>query len=132
MHSHIHHLYALLELAKREGLSKVYIHAFLDGRDVSPSSGISFVAECQDTCRTLGIGEIATVMGRFYAMDRDSRWDRVQKAYDAIVAADAPYAPDPVQAVQNSYDKGLTDEFMLPVVCTKEAHLKIGDSIIVF
>ncbi len=132
VHSHIHHLYALLELAKREGLTKVYIHAFLDGRDVSPSSGISFVAECQDTCRNLGIGEIATVMGRYYAMDRDSRWDRVQKAYDAIVAADAPYAPDPVQAVQNSYDKGLTDEFMLPVVCTKEAHLKIGDSMIFF
>lgn len=132
VHSHITHLFALLELAKREGLSKVYIHAFLDGRDVSPSSGLSFVAQCQDTCREMGIGQIATVMGRYYAMDRDNRWDRVQKAYDAIVSASAPFAPDPVEAVQASYDAGVSDEFMLPVVCTKEAQLDVGDSMIFF
>lgn len=132
VHSHIAHLEALLELAKHHGLSRVYIHAFLDGRDVSPSSGRGFVERCMASCARLGVGEIATVMGRFYPMDRDQRWDRVQKAYDAMVCGDAPFAPDPVQAVQASYDAGVTDEFMLPVVCTKDAKIQANDSVIFF
>lgn len=132
VHSHINHLYALLEMAKRHGLHKVYIHAFLDGRDVSPTSGLGFVSACVDTCQRLGVGQIASIMGRYYAMDRDQRWDRVQKAYDAIVSASAPFAPDPVAAVQSSYDAAITDEFILPVVCTKDAALSPGDSVIFF
>jgi len=132
VHSHISHLYALLELAKRHGLQKVYIHAFLDGRDVSPTSGLGFVSDCVETCKRLGVGQIATIMGRYYAMDRDQRWDRVQKAYDTIVSASAPFALDPVVAVQSSYDADVTDEFMLPVVCTKDAALSSGDSVIFF
>ena len=80
VHSHIQHLYALLELARRKGLDRVYIHAFLDGRDVSPTSGKGFVADCAETCRRMGVGKIATVMGRYYAMDRDNRWERVAEA----------------------------------------------------
>lgn len=132
VHSHINHLFALLELAKRQGLTRVYIHTFLDGRDVSPTSGLSFVSQCAEHCRILGVGQIATVMGRYYAMDRDQRWERVQKAYDAIVLGEAPFAPDPVAAVQSSYDADLTDEFMLPVVCTKDAQVKAEDSVIFF
>ena len=82
VHSHIDHLFALLEMAKRKGLEKVYIHAFLDGRDVSPTSGADFVARTVEQCRSIGVGKIATVMGRYYAMDRDKRWDRVEMAYD--------------------------------------------------
>ena len=85
VHSHIQHLYALLQMAKNKGLTRVYVHAFLDGRDVSPTSGKGFVADCQEKCRALGVGKIATVMGRYYAMDRDNRWERVQLAYDAMV-----------------------------------------------
>lgn len=132
VHSHSAHLEALLELAQRAGLTKVYLHAFLDGRDVSPSSGRGFVESALASCARIGTGEIATLMGRYYAMDRDQRWERVQKAYDAIVYGDAPFAPDPVQAVQSSYEAGLTDEFMLPVVCTKEATICEGDAVIFF
>lgn len=132
VHSHISHLYALLELAKQQQLPRVYIHAFLDGRDVSPTSGLSFVSQCQDTCMALGVGQIATLTGRYYAMDRDGRWDRVQKAYDAIVCGVAPFVPDPVQAVKNSYDAGLTDEFMEPVICVPDAQVQSGDTVIFF
>ncbi len=132
VHSHITHLYALLKLAKDQGLSRVYIHGFLDGRDVSPTSGLGFVSQCRDTCQNLGVGQIASVMGRYYAMDRDSRWDRLQKAYDCMVYGDAPLAPDPVKAVQQSYDQDLTDEFMLPVLCASEGTVKEGDSVIFF
>ena len=103
VHSHIQHLYALLELARRKGLDRVYIHAFLDGRDVSPTSGKGFVADCAETCRRLGVGKIATVMGRYYAMDRDNRWERVQLAYDAMVYGEGNQNPDPVDAVAQSY-----------------------------
>lgn len=132
VHSHITHLYALLDLAKRQGLSKVYLHLFLDGRDVSPTSGQGFVADCAKTCRDKGVGQIATVMGRYYAMDRDSRWDRLQLAYDAIALGQAPYAPDPVKAVEDSYAQGVTDEFMTPVRCLEEYALQEGDSVIFF
>ncbi|MDY4954740.1 MAG: 2,3-bisphosphoglycerate-independent phosphoglycerate mutase, partial [Candidatus Onthomonas sp.] len=103
VHSHIEHLYALLRMAKRQGLEKVYIHAFLDGRDVSPSSGLGFVEETVRHCAEIGVGKIATVMGRYYAMDRDKRWDRVEQAYDAMVYGEGSASdPDPVHAIRAS------------------------------
>ena len=130
VHSHNTHLYALLKMAKERGLGQVYVHCFLDGRDVPPTSGKGFVAELADKCGELGVGQIATVMGRFYAMDRDKRWDRVQRAYDAMVCGQAPFNPDPVDAVQQSYDREVTDEFVEPVVCARDACVNEGDSII--
>ncbi len=132
VHSHITHVFALLEMAKRRGLSKVYVHCFLDGRDVPPSSGKGYVAQLVDKCKEIGIGQVATVMGRFYAMDRDKRWERLQRAYNAIANGDAPFEADPVEAVQKSYDAGVTDEFMEPVVCTEKATINEGDSVIFF
>ena len=132
VHSHIQHLYALLELARRKGLDRVYIHAFLDGRDVSPTSGKGFVADCAETCRRLGVGKIATVMGRYYAMDRDNRWERVQLAYDAMVYGEGNQNPDPVDAVAQSYVAGVTDEFMEPVVCDSDGTVSDNDSVIFF
>jgi len=132
VHSHITHLFALMEMAKRRGVSKVYIHAFLDGRDVGPTSGADFVRECADKCRELEIGEIASVQGRFYAMDRDQRWDRLEKAYSALVYGEGIQNPDPVSAVEESYAKGVTDEFVEPVVCNRDGVIKAGDSVIFF
>ena len=132
VHSHINHLFALLQMAKDQGIEKVYVHCFLDGRDVPPSSGKHYVGLLQAKMQQLGVGQIASVMGRYYAMDRDKRWDRVQKAYDAIVCGDAPYAADPAQAVQDSYDAGVTDEFMIPVVCRKDLQIREKDSVIFF
>ncbi len=132
VHSHITHLFALLELAKRKGLSRVYIHAFLDGRDVPPASGKDFVQQLADKCAELGVGKIATVQGRFYAMDRDKRWDRVEAAYDAMVYGTGKTCPDPVQAVADSYAEGVTDEFVVPVVCDKDGTISDNDSVIFF
>ena len=133
VHSHNTHLWALLEMAKRRGLEKVYIHAFLDGRDVSPTSGKDFVAEAVEKCAEIGVGKVATVMGRYYAMDRDKRWDRVEQAYDAMVYGESPINnPDPVDAVKKSYEKGVTDEFVEPVVCDSEGMISDNDSIIFF
>ena len=132
VHSHITHLFALLKMAKEQGLSKVYVHCFLDGRDVPPSSGKHYVEQLQAKIQQLGVGEIATVMGRYYAMDRDKRWDRVQRAYDAIACGEAPFAADAAEAVQKSYDAGVTDEFMEPVVCVKDAQVQDNDSMIFF
>ncbi|MEL4862257.1 2,3-bisphosphoglycerate-independent phosphoglycerate mutase [Pseudoflavonifractor phocaeensis] len=130
VHSHNTHIYALLELAKAQGLTEVYVHAFLDGRDVPPSSGKDFVAALADKCAALGVGKIATVAGRYYAMDRDKRWDRVQLAYDAIAKAQGVSAADPVAAVQASYDQDVTDEFVVPVVVGDYPGVKAGDSIV--
>ena len=131
VHSHLEHLFALLRLAKRKGLEHVYLHAFLDGRDVSPTSGADFVAQTVEQCREIGVGRIATVMGRYYAMDRDKRWDRVEAAYDAMVYGEgAVQNPDPVAAVRESYDRGVTDEFVEPVICCKDAVIKSGDSVV--
>ena len=132
VHSHITHLYALLKMAQDQGLKKVYVHCFLDGRDVPPSSGKGYVEKLQAKMQQLGIGQIATVMGRYYAMDRDKRWDRLQKAYDAIVCGQAPLVADGADAVQASYDAGVTDEFMVPVVCAKNARIRDNDSVIFF
>ena len=132
VHSHITHLFALLKMAQEQGLKKVYVHCFLDGRDVPPSSGKHYVEQLQAKMQQLGIGQIATVMGRYYAMDRDKRWDRVQRAYDAIACGEAPFAADAADAVQKSYDAGVTDEFMEPVVCVKDAQVQDNDSMIFF
>ena len=132
VHSHIEHLYALLQMAKDEGLEKVYVHCFLDGRDVSPTSGVNFVAALRDKCAELGVGKIATVMGRYYAMDRDKRWERVQLAYDAMVYGEGIQNDDPVDAVAQSYAAGITDEFVEPVVCDGDGTISDNDSVIFF
>ena len=132
VHSHITHLFALVKMAKEQGLEKVYVHCFLDGRDVPPSSGKSYVEQLQAKMQQLGAGQIATVMGRYYAMDRDKRWDRVQRAYDAIALGEGIFEEDPAAAVQKSYDSGVTDEFMEPVVCAKGAQVRDNDSIIFY
>ncbi|MBO9597185.1 MAG: 2,3-bisphosphoglycerate-independent phosphoglycerate mutase [Cohnella sp.] len=116
VHSHIDHLFALLELAKKEELSEVYIHAFLDGRDVAPDSGVGFLQQLQDKIKEVGIGTLATVQGRYYAMDRDKRWDRVEKSYRAMVYGEGPTATDAVAAVKESYANNVYDEFFVPTV----------------
>ena len=132
VHSHINHLFGLIELAKRNGLARIYIHCFMDGRDVPPDSGKASIEALVEKCRELGVGRIATVMGRYYAMDRDNRWERVELAYNAMVLGDGKSEPDPVQAMQSSYDDGVFDEFVKPVVCDTEGMIRQGDSIIFF
>ncbi len=132
VHSHNSHLYALLELAKRSGLKEVYVHCLLDGRDVPPSSGKDYVAELAEKMQELGIGKIATVMGRYYAMDRDNRWERVGKAYAAMVYGEGVQNSDPVAAVAESYQNDVTDEFVVPTVCTAEGRIKANDSVVFF
>ena len=132
VHSHNSHLYALVALAKKNGLDKVYVHCFLDGRDVPPSSGKDFVAELAQKLKEIGTGKIATVMGRYYAMDRDNRWERVSKAYDAIVNGEGNQSTDPVAAVEESYKNDVTDEFVLPTVCAQNATISANDSVIFY
>lgn len=132
VHSHNTHLYGILELAKKKGLTNVYIHAFLDGRDVPPSSAAEYVAEAVAKCEEIGVGKIATVMGRYYAMDRDNRWERVEKAYAALVYGEGVQATCPVQAVKDSYANGVTDEFVLPIVVEGGATVKANDSVIFY
>ena len=132
VHSHNTHLYALVELAKRQGLDRVYVHCLLDGRDVPPSSGKDYVAECAAKLQEIGVGKIATVMGRYYAMDRDNRWERVEKAYAAMVYGEGVQADDPVQAVADSYAADVTDEFVVPAVCSGGAKIQENDSVIFF
>ena len=132
VHSHNTHLYGILELAKKKGLEKVYIHAFLDGRDVPPSSAADFVQACVDKTEEIGVGKIATVMGRYYAMDRDNRWERVEKAYAAMVYGEGVEAECPVCAVKNSYKEDVTDEFVVPSVVKGGATIQPNDSVIFF
>ena len=132
VHSTVEPLWALLKMAKAKGLEKGYIHAFLDGRDVSPTSGKDFVAQCVEKCAEIGVGKIATVMGRYYAMDRDKRWERLQMAYDAMVYGEGVQNSDPVDAVARSYENGVTDEFVEPVVCDSQGTISNNDSIIFF
>lgn len=116
VHSHIDHLFALLELAKKEGLEQVYVHAFLDGRDVAPDSGVGFLGQLQAKIAEVGVGTLATVQGRYFAMDRDKRWDRVEKSYRAMVYGEGPTATDAIAAVKESYANGVYDEFFVPTV----------------
>ncbi len=131
VHSHNTHLYALLELAKRAGLTKVFVHCFMDGRDVPPSSGVDFVQELQDKMESIGVGKIATIMGRYYAMDRDNRFERVEKAYAAMVYGEGEKMPA-LEVMPTSYKNDVTDEFVLPTVCTDEGKISANDSVIFF
>jgi 2,3-bisphosphoglycerate-independent phosphoglycerate mutase len=132
VHSHNTHLYALLKLAKLRGVHEVYLHAILDGRDVSTTSGKGFIKECQEKMDEIGIGKIATVMGRYYAMDRDNRWDRVEKAYKAMVEGIGELFDNPIEAVEKSYANKVTDEFFVPVVIKNTKRVESGDSFIFF
>ncbi|MBW4053971.1 MAG: 2,3-bisphosphoglycerate-independent phosphoglycerate mutase [Proteobacteria bacterium] len=132
VHSHNTHLYALLELAKREGLTDVFVHCLLDGRDTPPQSGADYLAQLEAEMVRIGVGKIATVMGRYYAMDRDNRWDRVEKAYDAIVCGEGESRASAKEAIEQSYAAGVHDEFVVPVVVAKNATLDDGDGFIFF
>ena len=132
VHSHMEHLYGLLELAKRNGIEKVYIHAYLDGRDVPPSSAAEYMEEAVAKMKEIGVGSVATIAGRFYAMDRDNIWEREEKAYAALVYGEGVEETDPVQAIRNSYANDVTDEFMLPTVVDKNGMIKENDSVIFF
>ena len=135
VHSHIEHIYGLLELAKRAGLKKVYLHAFLDGRDTPPDSGKSFLMDVEKKMRELGVGEIATISGRYYAMDRDKNYDRVEKAYRAMVDGTGEKASSVEEAIDASYEKKVYDEFVLPTVIEKDGAVHTvsdGDAMIFF
>jgi len=136
VHSHTEHLYGLIQLAREFGIKEVYIHAFLDGRDTPPSSALQYLVELEKVCQEKEIGRIATVGGRYYAMDRDKRWDRVEKGYAAMVYGEGEEADSAIQAVKNSYARDTTDEFVLPTVITKNgkpvAVIEAGDPVIFF
>ena len=133
VHSNINHLIALLKMAKARGLEKVYVHAFLDGRDVPPKSAAGFIKQLQEAIAGMEFGKIATVMGRYYAMDRDNRWDRIEKAYKTLVLGEGNLVTDPVQGVEASYEAGVTDEFVEPMVVEGvDAKITSGDGIIFF
>lgn len=136
VHSHISHIFGLLEMAKKNGISNVYVHAFLDGRDTPPSSGKDFVEQLQNKMKELGVGKVASLAGRYYAMDRDNNWDRVEKAYKSLTTGEGVQAEDAVQAMADSYAEGVTDEFVLPTVITENGKplsvVKANDSVIFF
>ncbi|MBE5712562.1 MAG: 2,3-bisphosphoglycerate-independent phosphoglycerate mutase, partial [Slackia sp.] len=132
VHSHNQHLYGLLEMAKKMGVENVYVHALLDGRDVPPSSGKDFVKELMEKMKEIGVGKVATVMGRYYAMDRDNRWERVEKAYNAMVCREGEEFACPVCAVSKSYENEVTDEFVVPCVIKDGAPVASGDSVVFF
>lgn len=131
VHSHIFHLKSLIKLAKEKGVKNTFIHGFTDGRDVSPTSGIEYVKELVEYTKSISYGTIATLSGRYYAMDRDKRWDRVEKAYNAIVRGKGEeFSGDPIKFMEDCYNKGITDEFVVPTVFNSEAKVKSGDSCI--
>ncbi len=130
VHSHLTHVFGILDMAKQRGVEQVYVHCFLDGRDVAPKSGAGFIKQLKEKCDELGNARIATVQGRFYGMDRDKRWDRVEQGYNAIVCGEGVSDPDPVHAIEESYAQDVTDEFVKPVVCCPEGVINQGDSVI--
>ncbi len=136
VHSHITHLFALLEMAKKRGVPQTYVHGFMDGRDVSPTSGVNFVKELLAEMKKLGYGKIASLSGRYYSMDRDNNWDREEKSYDMLTLGTGIHAEDPVKALEESYAAGVTDEFVLPTnICENGkpvALVEEGDSVIFF
>ena len=137
VHSHIEHLYGLLELCKKENFDRVYVHAFLDGRDTPPASGKDYIEQLLAKMKEIGVGKIASLSGRYYAMDRDNNWDRVQKAYDSLTKGEGVKATCPVKAMEESYANDVTDEFVLPTVITNEdgtpvSVVKDNDSVIFF
>ena len=132
VHSHIRHLFGLLDFCKYKNFDRVYIHAFTDGRDTSPTSGINYIKELEDKINEVGIGKIVSVSGRFYAMDRDKRWNRIEKAYDAIVNAKAPNFESASKLIENSYKEDVTDEFIVPGIIDGGKEINNNDSIIFF
>lgn len=130
VHSHLNHIFGILDMAKQRGVENVFVHCFLDGRDVAPKSGAGFVKQLQDKCDELGNARIATIQGRFYGMDRDKRWDRVEEGYNAIVCGKGVMDSDAVHAVEQSYAEEVTDEFVKPVVVCPEGVINQGDSVI--
>ena len=126
VHSYLTHLYALLKMAKQEGVAEVFVHCFMDGRDTPPESGASFLEQLQQQMRTIGVGKIASVTGRYYAMDRDKRWDRIERAFGAMVLGNGEKATDPVAAVKRSYERGVTDEFIEPITIVDERSQPAG------
>lgn len=132
VHSHSEHLTALLKLAKSQDLTEVYIHCFTDGRDVAPSSAIGYIDDLANTIAELGTGKIATIIGRFYAMDRDTAWDRVETAYNALAFCEGEYNSDPHAAVVESYASGVTDEFIKPIICDRNGCIKPGDTVVFY
>lgn len=139
VHSHNSHVWAIIELAKKMGLEKVYLHCIMDGRDVPPTSGKDFVAHALEKLSEIGVGKVATVVGRFYAMDRDNRWERVSRAYNAFVKGEGIHTNDPVKAIEESYSKvdadgkNITDEFIEPTICLEnEGRIGKNDSVVFF
>lgn len=136
VHSHFEHLFALLSFAKEKGLEKVYVHAYLDGRDVGPQTALGFIEQTENIMKEVGVGQIATVAGRYYAMDRDKRWERVEKTYRMLVDGVGDYAETPTAGVEASYEKGIHDEFVEPIVITENeepvATIEDGDAVIFF
>ncbi|MBK5093111.1 MAG: 2,3-bisphosphoglycerate-independent phosphoglycerate mutase [Actinobacteria bacterium] len=132
VHSHIEHLFALLEMSKSEQVNDVCVHAFLDGRDVPPRSALTYVRMLEDFCRDIGIGSIRTIMGRYYAMDRDNRWDRTRLAYDAVARSESPRVGSAEEAIRASYDDGVDDEFLVPRVVGESAPMDDDDAVIFF
>ena len=130
VHSHQGHLYALLEMAKQQGVKDVYVHAFLDGRDVPPQSAQPYLEELEAKCKEIGVGTIATVAGRYYAMDRDNNWDREEKAYAAFVYGEGNHAANAAEAIEASYAADVTDEFVIPVVTCEGGRVQDGDTVI--
>ena len=137
VHSHLKHIFGMLDMAKQRGVKQVYVHCFLDGRDVPPTSGAGFVGQLHEKCKEVGNAKIATIQGRFWGMDRDKRWDRVERGYNCIVCGEGNQDSDPVHAVETSYqtwdeagEKYLTDEFMLPTVIAPEGVINQGDSVV--
>ncbi len=135
VHSHIEHIIALFEMAKREGISKVYLHAFMDGRDTSPTSGVEYIRQFENSVKEIGVGKIATITGRFYAMDRDKRWDRVEAAYNAIVCGEGKKSKTAERAVEMSYEAQVFDEFIAPIVIVGDdgepvGKLEDGDTVV--
>ncbi len=130
VHSHLDHIFAVADMAKKEGLTEVYFHGYLDGRDVPPTSGANFAEKLEKHFAEIGIGKIATLGGRYYGMDRDKRWDRVELHYNAIVRGDAPFEENPIAAIRKSYEEGVTDEFVKPFISVKGAEIKDGDSVV--
>ncbi len=132
VHSHLTHLFGLIDMAKARGVENVFVHCLMDGRDTPPASGKDFIEKLQAKLAQTGVGNIATVMGRYYAMDRDNRWERVEKAYAAMVYGEGVHNTDPVALMAQSYEEGVTDEFIVPSVCHEKGNIKAGDSVVFF
>jgi 2,3-bisphosphoglycerate-independent phosphoglycerate mutase len=136
VHSNVEHLYALLNFCKQQQVKQVYIHSFTDGRDSPPTAGINYIQQIMDNCKKIGIGQIATLVGRYYAMDRDKRWERIQKAYDALTVGSQTCTTDPIGAMKQQYDQNITDEFIEPIsVCNGDGSHRIiqdNDAVIFF